>query len=294
MFVVMLGVATVAFLLLRLSGDPVALLVPEGTPPAEIERLRESMGFNRPIPVQFVDFLVGLAQGDFGRSIIYRRPALEVVGGRLGATVELALVGMALGVAFGLAIGMVSALKRNTAVDRVGMTMAMIGQAAPSFALGILGILIFSLYLGWLPTGGRGSLTQLVMPATTLAVLVMPPIARITRSEVIQALHQDYVRTARAKGLSRAAVLWRHALRNASLPIITIAGLQLGALLGGAVIIEVVFSWPGLGQLAVRSISDRDYPVVQTVVILAAVSFVVVNTAVDILYGALDPRTRDR
>jgi peptide/nickel transport system permease protein len=285
-------VSTVVFVVMRLSGDPVPLLLPPDAPRSETLRVRAELGLDRPLPVQYALFLGNIFRGDFGRSLKFRVSAADVVLERLPATLELGLAAFALAVIVAVPIGLLSAVRRNSLVDHSAMAVALVGQSAPTFFIGILFILLFSLKAGWLPTSGRESLANLVLPALTLALFAMAAVARITRSAMLEVLHADYIRTARAKGLREAPVILKHTLRNAAIPILTITALQFGTLLGGAVVTETVFAWPGIGRLAIQSIYNRDYPVVQCVVFLSAVLFIVVNFCVDLLYGLLDPRAR--
>src|SRR5712664_3410445 len=285
-------VSTVVFVVMRLSGDPVPLLLPPDAPRSEIFRVRAELGLDRPLPVQYVVFLGNVLRGDFGRSIHFRQPAFGVVLGYLPATFELGLTAFVLASLVALPIGVVSAVRRNSPVDQVTMGLALVGQSAPTFFIGILLILVVSLKLGLLPTSGREDWRNLVLPALTLGAFTMASIARLTRSAVLEVLRADYIRTARAKGLGEAIVIAKHALKNASIPILTITALQFGTLLGGAVVTETVFAWPGIGRLAVQSINNRDYPVVVCTVFIAAVILIAINCAVDLLDGFLDPRAR--
>ena len=285
-------VSTVVFVVMRLSGDPVPLLLPPDAPPSEMERVRRDLGLDRALPVQYAVFLGNLLRGDFGRSIHFREPAARVVMGYLPATFELALAAFGLAVIIAIPVGLISAMYRNSVVDHTVMGLALVGQSAPTFFLGILFILLLSLQAGLFPTSGRGDWTNLVLPALTLGAFAMASIARLTRSAVLEVMRADYIRTARAKGLGEAIIVAKHTLKNAAIPIVTITGLQFGTLLGGAVVTETVFSWPGIGRLAVQSIYNRDYPVVQCAVFLWAVAFIVINFAIDLIYGALDPRIR--
>jgi ABC-type dipeptide/oligopeptide/nickel transport system permease component len=287
-------VSTVVFVVMRLSGDPVPLLLPPDAPRSEYARVARELGTDRPLPVQYGVFLGNVLRGDFGRSIHFREPAFRVVLGYLPATAQLGLTAFALAVLVAIPIGLLSAVWRNSLVDQVAMGVALVGQSAPTFFLGILGILLLSLKAGWLPTSGRGDWTHLVLPALTLGAFAMASIARLTRSALLEVLRADYVRTARAKGLRERAVVIKHALRNAAIPILTITALQFGTLLGGAVVTETVFAWPGIGRLAIQSIYNRDYPVVQCVVFLSALVFIVINLTVELVYGVLDPRIRPR
>ena len=285
-------VSTVVFVVMRLSGDPVPLLLPPDAPTSEILRVRHDLGLDRPLPAQYAIFLANLARGDFGRSIHFREPALEVVRGYLAATLELGLTAFFVAALVAVPIGLFSAMRRNTLVDHAAMGVALIGQSAPTFFLGILFILLLSLKADLFPTSGRGDWRNLVLPALTLGAFTMASIARLTRSAVLEVLHADYIRTARAKGVRETWVVAKHTPKNAAIPIVTITGLQFGTLLGGAVVTETVFAWPGIGRLAIQSIYDRDYPVVQCTVFLAALMFVVINLCVDLIYGVLDPRIR--
>jgi len=287
-------VTTVVFVVMRLSGDPVPLLLPPDAPTSEIMRVRRDLGLDRPLPVQYAVFAANILRGDFGRSIHFREPAFAVVRGYLSATVELGLTAFLLAALVAVPIGMFSAIRRNSLVDHAAMGLALIGQAAPTFFLGILFILVLSLKADLFPTGGRGDWTHLVLPALTLGAFAMASIARLTRSAVLDVLHADYIRTARAKGVAEWLVIAKHTLKNAALPIVTITGLQFGTLLGGAVVTETVFAWPGIGRLAIQSIYNRDYPVVQCAVFLSAIMFIVINFAIDAIYGLLDPRARPR
>jgi peptide/nickel transport system permease protein len=287
-------VSTVVFVVMRLSGDPAPLLLPPDAPHREILRVRGELGLDRPLAIQYAVFFANVLHGDFGRSIHFREPAVRVVLGYLPATVELGLTAFAFAALVALPVGLVSAMKRNSWLDHAVMSGALVGQAAPTFFLGILFILVISLKAGLLPTSGRGDWRHLVLPALTLGAFAMASIARLTRSAVLEVLRADYIRTARAKGVPEALVVAKHTLKNAALPIVTITALQFGTLLGGAVVTETVFSWPGMGRLAVQSIYNRDYPVVQCAVFVSALVFIVVNFCVDVLYGVLDPRARPR
>jgi peptide/nickel transport system permease protein len=286
-------VSTVVFVVMRLSGDPVPLLLPPDAPIAEMERVRRELGLDRAIPVQYGVFLANVVRGDFGRSIHFRQPALQVALSYLPATVELGLAAFLIAVIVAFPVGVLSAVRRNSALDHAAMGLALVGQSAPTFFLGILFILVLSLRLDLFPTSGRGEWRHLVLPALTLGAFAMASIARITRSAVLEIQGAEFIRTARAKGVAEVWVVAKHTLRNAALPILTITGLQFGTLLGGAVVTETVFAWPGMGRLAIQSIYNRDYPVVQSTVFLAAVLFIIINLALDVLYGLLDPRTRE-
>ena len=290
--VVLLGVSFVVFAILYLTGDPALVLLPPDASPEDVRRFREIMGFNDPFFVQYGRFLKGALQGDFGVSVRHGEPAFGLVLERMPATFELA--GSALLLALGLAIpaGIVSAVRRNSVLDYVSTVVALFGQSLPTFWLGIMLILVFSVQFNLLPSSGRGTLEHLVLPAVTLGLFTTARITRLTRSGMLEVLNQDYIRTARAKGVSDPPVVWKHALKNAAIPIVTIVGIELGTLLGGSVITETIFAWPGVGRLSVQAIANRDYPVVQAAVFLLATTFVVVNLIVDLIYTYLDPRIR--
>lgn len=289
---VLFGVSAVVFLLLRLSGDPALLMLPQDATKEAVEQFRHTHGFDRPLYVQFWHFLVGAVQGDLGESLKFNQPAFSLVLERFPATIELAVAALVLSILIGIPLGIISAVKRNSLTDTFAMVFSMLGQSIPSFWLGIMLILLFSVHWQIFPPFGRGGVSHLVLPAISLSTWSAARVARLTRSGMIEVLGQDYIRTARAKGLASSMIVQRHALKNAILPIITVLGLDLGALLGGAVITETIFAWPGVGQLAMQSIYSRDYPVVQATVLLVAASYVLVNLAVDVTYGYLNPRIR--
>lgn len=289
---VIVGVTLVVFLVLQLAGDPVLLFLPPGAPMEMAEEYREALGFNDPLYVQYFHFLAGAVNGDFGTSYYYKQPAMKMVLERLPATVELTLAGMIVAILWGVPAGIISAIKRNTRTDLIIRVIALLGQCIPVFWLGIMMIFLFAVELHWLPTSGRGTLAQLVMPAISLGLFTSATITRLLRSSMIEILNKEYILVARAKGLSKKLVVLKHALKNAVSSVLTILGLQVAALLGGAVITETVFAWPGIGRLAVQSIYNRDFSVVEAVVVLMAVSFVLVNLLVDICYAIIDPRIR--
>ena len=291
---VLVGVSVIVFLMLHISGDPTALLLPLDATPQDVAELRERMGFNDPLYVQYGRFFVRAVQGDFGRSFRNQQPAMELLMERLPATLELAGAAMLLALVVALPVGIVSAVRRNTLLDHAGMVFALIGQSMPVYWLGILLIMVFAVELGWFPAAGRGTLGHLVLPAITLGLFSMARVARFTRSAMLEVLGQDYIRTARAKGLSERRVVLFHAFKNAALPVVTIVGIDFATLLGGAVITETIFGWPGVGRFTVEAIGIRDFPVVQASVFLLALIFVLVNLAVDVLYTSLDPRIRYR
>jgi peptide/nickel transport system permease protein len=289
---VLVGVSAVVFLILHLTGDPAVLLLPPDASPADLAAFRHSEGFDRPIWEQYLSFLQGLAHGDFGQSLRYHQPALQLVLERVPATAELAITALAIALLIAFPAGIMAAVRRGTAWDTALMGAALLGQSLPTFWLGIMLILLVSVTWGLLPTGGMGGPDHLILPALTLAGFSMARTARLVRSGMLEVLSQDYVRTARAKGVHQAAVLIRHALPNLLIPVVTLVGLDLGTLLGGAVITETIFAWPGVGQLAIGAIQHRDYPLVQADVFLVATGYVLVNLLVDLLYTVLDPRIR--
>lgn len=288
-----LGVCTLVFLLIHLvPGDPVEVMLGEGASPADRESLRAALGLDRPLAEQYLEYLGRLARLELGVSLHDQRPVADLLVERVGPTLELTLASLALALLIALPLGVLAAQHQGRALDGAAMGFSLFGAAIPNFWLGPLLILVFSLWLGWTPVSGRDGWVSLILPALTLGTGLAAVLARMVRSCVLEVLGEDYVRTAQAKGLGPVAVLWRHALRNAWLPILTLIGLQLGALLAGAVITETVFAWPGLGSLLVEAIQQRDYPVVQGAVLLISLSYVLVNGATDLAYGLLDPRTR--
>jgi peptide/nickel transport system permease protein len=286
------GVVTIVFFVTRLLGDPVTLLLPVGASLEQINDLRAGLGLDQPMWHQYFRFLGQAVTGDFGQSFIFNRPAMEVVLERMPATMELSFTALVLGVLFGGAAGIIAALKRGTISEFAIMSLALLGQATPVFWLGIMLILFFSVELGWLPTGGYRTLAHLVLPAFTLAVLISSSIARLLRSSMLDTLKEDYVRTANAKGLSPRVVLSWHVLRNALIPVVTMIGILTGELLGGAVVTETVFAWPGVGRVIYQAIEGKDFPVIQAGVALVATIFVITNFVVDLLYAVLDPRIK--
>jgi ABC-type dipeptide/oligopeptide/nickel transport system permease component len=291
--VVIWGVVTVIFVVVRvIPGDPAAVLLGTNATQEMIAEQRVKMGLDRPLLVQYALFLRQAALGDWGRSYHENRPALGVVFERLPATFELGIAGTILTVVLSVLLGTLAARWVQTPADQAVGALSLIGQAIPNFWLGLVLIIVFARNLHWLPSFGRGGPAHLVLPTVTLSVQLIGVMTRLVRAGILETLSQDYVRTARSKGLAETRVLVRHVYRNMLIPVVTVLGLQLGALLGGVVVIETVFAWPGLGRLIVTSINNRDYPVVQAAVTLAAVIFVVINLVVDLLYGALDPRIR--
>jgi peptide/nickel transport system permease protein/oligopeptide transport system permease protein len=288
-----LGVIIVVFAMVRLApGDPAVLLAGQFADQETIDRIRVRFGLDRPMHEQFVTFLGNLVQGDLGRSTRSNRPVVADLATYFPHTLELAFGAILVAIAIGIPAGVISAVRRNTWADALVTFLALLGVSMPVFWFGLLAILFFSVNLGWFPVAGRGTFLHLVLPAITLGVSSTAIITRMTRSSMLEVLDQDYVRTARAKGVLDRGVVLKHALRNALVPVVTIGGLEFGRLLAGAVLTETVFTWPGIGRLLVDSILARDYPVVQGAVLVIAISFIFVNLVVDLVYGAIDPRIR--
>jgi peptide/nickel transport system permease protein len=289
---VIIGVAVAVFFIARLSGDPVLLMITPGSTVEEIEGLRQALGLDRPLTTQLWEFLFGLLRGDLGDSLWQRRPVTELIRQRLPYTLQLTGAAMFLSLALALPLGVISAVKRNTLADRLAMLLALIGQSMPTFWLGLLLIQVFAVGLHWFPSSGAGGLKNLVLPAVTLGMFSAARTTRLVRSGLLDVLGEDYIRTARAKGLRNYVVVTRHALRNAMLPVVTLVAIEVGRLLGGAVITETIFAWPGLGRLAIDAIEHRDLPLLQGIVLVIATVFVLINLLVDVLYSVLDPRIR--
>ncbi len=310
--IVIFGVTLVTFLSLHLAGDPTYLYISNRATDDEITEIRARLGFDKPLPVQYFNFMGRMVQGDFGNSLRTKTPALQIVFDRLPATIELTLFAMFLAITLAIPIGIISALRRGTSVDGGVMLFAIFGQSMPSFWLGIMLILVVGLQLRWLPISGHipvlkpllngdaqlafenlpNAIQHLIMPGITIAVFSLSRNARLVRSAMLEVLNQDYVRTARAKGLAESSVVIRHAFRNALIPVVTILGLEFGFLLSGVVVVETVFSWPGVGRLVFNSINQRDIPVVQAAVVMFSFLFVGLNLIVDILYAQLNPKVR--
>jgi ABC-type dipeptide/oligopeptide/nickel transport system permease component len=288
---VLWGVGTCVFLIIHLvPGDPAALMLGDTATAAEVATLRESLGLNAPLMQQYAEFFQRLCTGDLGMSLRTRQPVISMVLERLPATLELTVASLIVALTIALPMGILTAAKRYTAIDDTGLAFSLIGVSIPAFWLGPMLIIVFGLWLGWLPVSGRGGLLHVILPAVSLGVALAAMISRLTRSSLIEVLDQDYIRTARAKGLAEWRILLRHALRNALVPVVTIVGLQFGALLGGTVITEVIFAWPGVGRLLITAIQARDYPLVQGCVLVIAFCYVIINFLVDLLYAVIDPR----
>ena len=291
----LLGVTFALFVIGQITpGDPVLIMLGERALPEEAAQLRASLGLDQPWYVQYFQFVGNLLRGDLGISYRSKLPVAQEVISRLPATVELASAALVFAVIIGLSMGIISAVKRNTIFDRLAILLAMLGASMPVFWSGLLLIVLFAVNLGWLPASGRGTPAHLIMPAIALGAGGAALIARITRSSMLESLSQDYVRTARAKGLGEQIVILRHALKNALIPVVTVVGLQIGGLLGGAVLTETVFSWPGIGLLTVQAIGQRDFPVLRASVLLVATIFTLINLGLDILFVQLDPRIKYR
>lgn len=290
---VLWGAVTVVFIVVRLvPGDPAQMMLGAQASAEDVAALRQRMGLDRPVPVQYVSFLLNVSRLELGTSLTLDQPAVGAVASRLPATALLAVSAMTIALALSLPLGTLAALRRGSALDRVVSGLSLIGQAVPSFWIGIMFILIFARVLQWLPSSGIGGWKHLLLPAVTLALPLVGVLTRLMRSGLLEVLGTDFIRTAHAKGLTNRSVVTRHAFRNALIPVITVAGLQFGSLLAGAVIVETVFAWPGAGRLLVDSITRRDYPVVQASVLFITTGFILVNLIVDLSYGFLDPRIR--
>ena len=290
--VTMFIVSVVVFFILRLSGDPILVVAPDFFSEEQIEQMRKFWGFDRPIGEQYLNFVTKAITGNFGTSYLAKRPAMELVFERLGYSWMLAAAAAAIGLTIAVPLGILSALKRNSFIDLVITSLSSLGTAMPSFWLGLMLIIVFSVHLGLLPVFGALEPKAIILPSATLGVGMAARLSRMTRSAMLEVLNQDYVRTARSKGLMHKTVIMRHALRNALIPIVTVFGLQLGWLLGGSVVVESVFSWPGLGRLMIDSISVRDNTVVQAGLLFFALSFILINYAIDVIYIILDPRIK--
>jgi peptide/nickel transport system permease protein len=288
--IVILGVIIITFLISRVLGDPVALLLPPEATPEQRAFLSKDLGLDRPLYVQLLVYVGKVLKGDFGQSFRHQEPAMKLLIERIPASLYLSLVATFISVIIAIPLGIISAIKRGTIFDRIGMTLALFGQSIPAFWAGIMMILLFAVKLGWFPPSGYGGLKHVFLPALTLAFFFSAATARLTRSSVLDVLDMDYVRYARLKGVPEFIVIMRHVIRNTFITILNIVALQLGLLLGGAVITEFIFSWPGIGRLSLDAIYNRDYPVIQATVVVAAAFFVIINLLVDIIYIATDPR----
>ena len=292
---VLFGVATLVFSLIHLvPGDPAQAMLGDGASPEDIAQLRTRLGLDRPLTEQYVAYLKGLSRGDLGTSLRTQQPVRAQIAERLPATAELASAAMVVAVLLAIPLGLIAAVWQGRWIDQGAMGLALVGISVPGFWLGPLLALIFSVELGWLPVSGRGTLAHLVLPGVTLGAALAAILARMTRASVLEELREQYVVAARARGASRLRAVVVHALRNSLIPVVTILGLQLGAVLTGSIITETIFSWPGVGRLLIQSINFRDYPMVQGCILLIAVTYVTMNLLTDLMYGWLDPRIRLR
>jgi ABC-type dipeptide/oligopeptide/nickel transport system permease component len=290
---VLLGVATLVFALIHLvPGDPAQAMLGEGASQEEVERLRTALGLDRPLLVQYTAFISGLVRGDLGTSFRYNTPVTEQILARLGNTAILAFAAMGVAILVAIPLGIIAAVFRGRAPDHIAMTMALAGISMPNFWLGPLLAILFAVYLGWLPVSGTGTAAHLVLPAATLGAALSAILARMTRASLLEELRELYVLAARARGLSGARAVLRHAFRNSLIPVVTIIGLQFGAVLTGTIITETIFAWPGLGRLLIQAINFRDYPLVQGCILFISVTYVLMNLLTDLTYGFLDPRIR--
>lgn len=292
---VILGVTFIVFTIMFFTpGDPAQIMLAENAPQEAIKKLREEMGLNDPFLVQYFNFIKNALKGDFGRSYVTKKPVFDEVFSRFPATLKLTVAGMIVAVAIGIPVGIISATKQYSITDSVSMVLALLGVSMPNFWLGLMLILLFSVTLKILPSGGNAGITSLILPAITLGTSVAAIVTRMTRSSMLEVVRQDYIRTARAKGVAEKKVINKHALKNALIPVVTVIGLQFGYLLGGAVLTETVFSWPGIGRLMVDAIRQKDTPTVLASVVFMSVTFSIVNLFIDVLYAFLDPRIKSQ
>jgi len=285
-------VSVVVFALVRFSGDPIQIMMPAEASKADIELMRASLGLDRPWPVQYWRFISRVGQGDFGKSVRFRRPALDLIAERYAATLELGGLAVLVVIVVALPVGVYSAVRRGTTLDYAARAFAALGQAVPPFWLGLVLVLIFGVLLHWLPTSGRGTPLHVLLPGITLGWFAVAGLMRLTRSSLLDVLGSEYVKLARIKGLPERQVIWKHAFKNAALPVVTFAALLFVALLNGSIIVETVFGWPGLGLLVIEAVDSRDYPIVQAVVLFLSTMYIGVNLIVDILYAYLNPKIR--
>ena len=290
---VLLGVATLVFSLIHLvPGDPAQSMLGDSAPAEDVARLRQTLGLDRPLLVQYQSFLAGLVHGDLGRSFRYGTPVTREIGSRLARTLQLALAAMAVAILIALPLGIIAAVWKGTAIDHAAMTVSLVGISMPNFWLGPLLAIVFAVALGWLPVSGTGTAAHLILPAVTLGAALAAILARMTRASVLEELRELYVVAARARGLSRTRAVVRHAFRNSLIPVVTILGLQFGAVLTGTIITETIFAWPGVGRLLIQAINFRDYPLIQGCILFISFTYVTMNLITDLTYGLLDPRIR--
>lgn len=288
----LIAITLVVYLMLNASGDPASMLLPDTASAEMVAQVRQTLGLDEPVVLRYFRFLGNALTGDLGTSFTYRRPASAIVWQHVPATAQLALVGMTVALLISVPLGVLAARHHGKALDKVVLGVALLGQSVPVFWLGMIVIMVFSVNLGWLPTGGRGTLAHVVLPGIVLGWFANGLMARLVRSCMLEVLSQDYIRTARSKGLPDRLVVIKHALRNAAIPVVTVAGLQLAAMMGGTVVTEIVFAWPGVGRLTLDAIAGRDYPVAMAAIIFIAFVFIVVNFLVDMTYSLIDPRVR--
>ena len=291
-FICLIGVSLIIFVAVRLTGDPTELLLPEDATKEDFEKLRAELGLDKPIPVQYFIFIREAAKGNFGRSVRWKRPAIELVLSRIPATLQLGALAFCLAVSFGLLAGVTSAKLRGTPFDLVVRVAAMFGLSMPTFWLGIMLILVVAVQLRWLPTSGRGGFEHMILPALTMAGHAAASMSRLSRSSMLNVLGSDYIKMARVKGNPEWRILWKHGLKNAAIPVVTLAGIQLAAVIGHTVVVETVFAWPGIGKLIIDGIYSRDYAVVQAGICLVSAIYIAINIGVDLIYGLLDPQIR--
>jgi ABC-type dipeptide/oligopeptide/nickel transport system permease component len=288
----LLGVLVLVFFMLRITGDPAALMMSRDASAEQVAAFREKMGFNRPMPVQFWDFFTGALAGDFGNSLHYRTPALDLVLERLPATVELAAIGLLMATVCGVLLGMVGGFNPGSFLDSLGRLLSLLGQSIPNFWLGLILIIIFAQGLGWFPVFGRDEWKSVVLPSFVLGLPVMGQLTRLTRATVMEVRGEDFIRTACSKGLYKHTIYWEHVLRNVAIPIVSVIGVQFGYMLGGSIYIETIYSWPGMGQLLQQALGWRDFPLVQTIAVFTSVAVLGINLLTDVAYMLLDPRIR--
>ena len=291
-FICLIGVSLIIFVAVRLTGDPTELLLPEDATEEDFARLRAELGLDKPVPVQYLIFIREAAKGNFGRSVRWKRPAIELVLSRIPATLQLGALAFCLAIIFGLLAGVTSAKLRGTPFDLVVRVAGMFGLSMPTFWLGIMLILVVAVQLRWLPTSGRGGFEHMILPALTMAGHAAASMSRLSRSSMLNVLGSDYIKMARVKGNPEWRILWKHGLKNAAIPVVTLAGIQLAAVIGHTVVVETVFAWPGIGKLIIDGIYSRDYAVVQAGICLVSAIYIAINIGVDLVYGLLDPQIR--
>jgi peptide/nickel transport system permease protein len=286
------GVMLLVFTMVRLTGDPATLMMSREASPEDIEAFRESMGFNRPIPVQFWDFITGAVVGDFGNSLHFKTPALPMVMARLPATLHLALTALIFALVIAIPLGLIGGFNPGSLIDNFGRTLALAGQSVPNFWLALIFILFFAVRLGWFPSFGRDQWHSVVLPAIVLGLPVMGQIVRLTRSAVLEIRGEDFIRTAHSKGLEPRTIYTKHVFRNVAIPLVSVIGVQFGYMLGGSIYIEAIFSWPGMGQLIEQSIGWRDFPLIQAIAVFTSLVVLALNLLTDMTYAIIDPRIR--